>query len=91
MADMEVDTPVEASTSAVGKKKKQDGPRFEVKKWNAVALWAWGERDYKMPVGPSQALTVVVRYRRRQLRNLQKSYYGSLHRLPGESSICYQR
>lgn len=29
---------------AVPEKKegKKDGKRFEVKKWNAVALWAWG-------------------------------------------------
>jgi RING-box protein 1 len=24
-----------------GGNKKKDGKRFEVKKWNAVALWAW--------------------------------------------------
>jgi hypothetical protein len=33
MSAMEVDKP----TSSKGEKK-----RFEVKKWNAVALWAWG-------------------------------------------------
>jgi hypothetical protein len=33
MADMEVDPPVASSSGpAAGKKKKQDGPRFEVKK-----------------------------------------------------------
>ncbi|KAG9024160.1 RING-box protein 1 [Tulasnella sp. JGI-2019a] len=37
MADMEVDKP-----SAADKSKSKDGKkRFEVKKWNAVALWAW--------------------------------------------------
>ncbi|KAH8118547.1 hypothetical protein DFH11DRAFT_1502677 [Phellopilus nigrolimitatus] len=56
MADMEVDTPVEApaptepapapATQIVRKKNKggddkADKKRFEVKKWNAVALWAW--------------------------------------------------
>ncbi|THH16603.1 hypothetical protein EW146_g4055 [Bondarzewia mesenterica] len=35
MADMEIDVP--AGTVA----KKDDKQRFEVKKWNAVALWAW--------------------------------------------------
>lgn len=44
MADkMELDAPTE-STSKSTKKTGADGkdvPRFEVKKWNAVALWAW--------------------------------------------------
>lgn len=44
MADkMEVDTPAESSGKAI-QKSGTDGkntPRFEVKKWNAVALWAW--------------------------------------------------
>ncbi|KAF8978248.1 putative ring-box protein 1 [Cyathus striatus] len=37
MSDMEVDQP----TTKVAKKKEGGKPRFEVKKWNAVALWAW--------------------------------------------------
>ncbi|EJD01484.1 ring-box Roc1/Rbx1/Hrt1 protein [Fomitiporia mediterranea MF3/22] len=45
MADMEVDTPVEtAPAPSTASKKKADGKdkkRFEVKKWNAVALWSW--------------------------------------------------
>ncbi|KAI0922674.1 RING-box protein 1 [Taiwanofungus camphoratus] len=39
MTDMEVDSPATSHTKAdVGKEEKK---RFEVKKWNAVALWAW--------------------------------------------------
>ena len=34
---MEVDQDTEMQPSGSGKEKK----RFEVKKWNAVALWAW--------------------------------------------------
>ncbi|CCA75189.1 probable ring-box protein 1 [Serendipita indica DSM 11827] len=41
MADMDVDTPTAAASTSAGKKRKQDGPKFEVKKWNAVTLWAW--------------------------------------------------
>ncbi|KAH8097096.1 hypothetical protein BXZ70DRAFT_991018 [Cristinia sonorae] len=49
MADMDVDAPAPAPAPApttVAKKAKgdigKDGKkRFEVKKWNAVALWAW--------------------------------------------------
>ncbi|KAJ3558918.1 hypothetical protein NP233_g11396 [Leucocoprinus birnbaumii] len=36
MSDMEVDIPAQKA-----KEKKDSKPRFEVKKWNAVALWAW--------------------------------------------------
>ncbi|KAG2144178.1 uncharacterized protein EDB93DRAFT_1251777 [Suillus bovinus] len=37
MADMDVDTPAPSKKEA-----KDDGKqRFEVKKWNAVSLWAW--------------------------------------------------
>ncbi|KAF6027766.1 Roc1a [Bugula neritina] len=36
MAEMDVDQPVPGTSSDKGPKK-----RFEVKKWNAVALWAW--------------------------------------------------
>jgi len=35
---MDVDSPAVPSTSSGSNKK-----RFEVKKWNAVALWAWGK------------------------------------------------
>ncbi|KAJ4398021.1 RING-box protein hrt1 [Neurospora sp. IMI 360204] len=48
MADVDMtDAPASApvvkkNTAAETKGKKADGkPRFEVKKWNAVALWAW--------------------------------------------------
>lgn len=41
--------------------KKKDGKKFEVKKWNAVALWAWGtrgprfvERPNLLPLFPQQ-------------------------------------
>ncbi|ORZ37008.1 RING-box protein 1-like protein [Catenaria anguillulae PL171] len=39
MADaMEVDTPAPAAAKPAAKEGKK---RFEVKKWNAVAMWAW--------------------------------------------------
>ncbi|KAF7318006.1 RING-box protein 1 [Mycena chlorophos] len=38
MADMDVDTP---EVKAEGGKGKEGKVRFEVKKWNAVSLWAW--------------------------------------------------
>lgn len=41
---MDLDTLPEQSSKAVSTKVAEDGkqvPRFEVKKWNAVALWAW--------------------------------------------------
>ncbi|KAI0342341.1 ring-box Roc1/Rbx1/Hrt1 protein [Trametopsis cervina] len=44
MADMEVDTVDPAPVKAKGKAKEQgkdSKQKFEVKKWNAVALWAW--------------------------------------------------
>jgi hypothetical protein len=28
------------------KESKKDGKKFEVKKWNAVALWAWGTTQF---------------------------------------------
>ncbi|KAI9513419.1 hypothetical protein F5148DRAFT_971876 [Russula earlei] len=37
MADMDIDV----DTPAVASKKDDSKKRFEVKKWNAVALWAW--------------------------------------------------
>lgn len=46
MAAMDVD---EESPPSARRKESATGfsggnkPRFEVKKWNAVALWAWGE------------------------------------------------
>eukprot|EP00963_Diacronema_lutheri_P001789 scaffold116_cov334-Pavlova_lutheri.AAC.9 len=39
---MDVEVPVPAGKNNHGKKK-----RFEIKKWNAVALWAWGACSYK--------------------------------------------
>ena len=42
MADIDVDAapgPSQEGPSSSGKKDR----RFEIKKWNAVALWAWGE------------------------------------------------
>ncbi|KAJ3343366.1 RING-box protein 1 [Gonapodya sp. JEL0774] len=46
MADMEVDEPQAEPQTSKGKVKSKEGlaagkKRFEVKKWNAVALWAW--------------------------------------------------
>ncbi|EIM87349.1 RING/U-box [Stereum hirsutum FP-91666 SS1] len=43
MADMDVDPPASSTAGTVVKKAEtKDGKqRFEVKKWNAVALWAW--------------------------------------------------
>ncbi|KAI0840476.1 RING/U-box [Hypoxylon sp. FL0890] len=50
MADVDMTDAPNASTSAVAKKERKGGEadtkndgkkRFEVKKWNAVALWAW--------------------------------------------------
>ncbi|KAK4683820.1 hypothetical protein P7C73_g6399, partial [Tremellales sp. Uapishka_1] len=40
---MDIDPPT--SSTVVGKLKSSDDKkqRFEVKKWNAVALWAWGQ------------------------------------------------
>lgn len=40
---MDVDIPVEQNTISKAKPSPdgKDVPRFEVKKWNAVALWAW--------------------------------------------------
>eukprot|EP00250_Pteridium_aquilinum_P029757 c40074_g1_i1 orf=278-778(-) len=44
MADVEVDTPMEpfgeGSSGGAGPAAKRP-KRFEIKKWNAVALWAW--------------------------------------------------
>lgn len=45
MADaMDIDDPVspDLSDQIKGKTKDVVKKRFEVKKWNAVALWAWG-------------------------------------------------
>lgn len=30
-----------ASSSAAGTSGSSSGPRFELKKWNAVAMWSW--------------------------------------------------
>ncbi|CAG8456834.1 10858_t:CDS:2 [Scutellospora calospora] len=38
---MEIDVPAGSKVSGSGKA-KENKKRFEVKKWNAVALWAWG-------------------------------------------------
>ncbi|KAJ1927235.1 RING-box protein 1 [Linderina macrospora] len=40
MADMDVDSPA-ASGAATPTTNKPARPRIEIKKWNAVALWAW--------------------------------------------------
>jgi RING-box protein 1 len=57
------------------KEVKEDtkGPKkkFEVKKWNAVALWAWGKN--------SASCVMNCRHRGRQLRYLQKSHYGVVY------------
>ncbi|KAL9555331.1 RING-box protein 1A [Mucor bainieri] len=45
---MDIDPPTSSAASEitlvddVKGKGKEEKPRFEVKKWNAVALWAWG-------------------------------------------------
>ncbi|KAJ1959905.1 RING-box protein hrt1 [Dipsacomyces acuminosporus] len=39
MADMDVDKP--SPPAAPAGNKKAERPRIEIKKWNAVALWAW--------------------------------------------------
>ena len=36
-----------AESSTEKKEGKKDGKKFEVKKWNAVALWAWGTRVFE--------------------------------------------
>jgi hypothetical protein len=45
MATLDSDVPMvpagEASSSGAGPSSKKP-KRFEIKKWNAVALWAWG-------------------------------------------------
>lgn len=45
MATLDTDVPMvpagEASSSA-GPSSSKKPKRFEIKKWNAVALWAWG-------------------------------------------------
>ncbi|KDQ49109.1 hypothetical protein JAAARDRAFT_43093, partial [Jaapia argillacea MUCL 33604] len=41
MADMDVDPPAPTKSKGKGDASKDGKPRFEVKKWNAVALWAW--------------------------------------------------
>jgi len=38
----EVEDKEEKDDDEGGKKKKEPKKKFEVKKWNAVALWAWG-------------------------------------------------
>ncbi|OCF54130.1 hypothetical protein L486_08325 [Kwoniella mangroviensis CBS 10435] len=44
---MDVDTPTPATASGKVVKASDDKkPRFEVKKWNAVALWAWGTTSW---------------------------------------------
>lgn len=45
----EVEAEASSSSGAKGGSKK----KFEVKKWNAVALWAWGT---KILYGPPQLL-----------------------------------
>lgn len=49
---------------------KSEEPIFEIKKWNAVALWAWGKEQYNF------------RYSHRYLCYLQESSSRSLHRMP---------
>jgi hypothetical protein len=43
-----------AGASSSGAKK---GKRFEIKKWNAVSLWAWGKRPRpRPPMAPASRL-----------------------------------
>ncbi|KAF5384082.1 hypothetical protein D9615_003287 [Tricholomella constricta] len=47
MADMDIDPSPANKNKKEGKEGKQ---RFEVKKWNAVSLWAWGDsRSVALP------------------------------------------
>ncbi|CAG8545028.1 6850_t:CDS:2 [Ambispora gerdemannii] len=40
--DMDIDEPTISPSAKAGKAKdKEEKKKFEVKKWNAVALWAW--------------------------------------------------
>ncbi|CAJ0830812.1 11128_t:CDS:2 [Entrophospora sp. SA101] len=40
---MDIDDKSTSSKCAGKYKDDEEKPRFEVKKWNAVALWAWGD------------------------------------------------
>ena len=68
--------------------------RFEVKKWNAVALWSWG-KCYAERIScrwhSAHHRWVHCRHCCRQLRHLQKSYHGLMYWMPSQSSIGYQR
>ena len=52
MATLDSDVPMvpvgEASSSA-GPSSSRKNKRFEIKKWNAVALWAWGTSSFPNP------------------------------------------
>lgn len=72
MATLDSDVPMvpvgEASSSA-GPSSTKKPKRFEIKKWNAVALWAWGSFEtliYSSSHGVSiNALTVLFAIARR--------------------------
>lgn len=44
--EKDVDVGEEKEDKPVKGGKKFAGKKFEVKKWNAVALWAWGKFSY---------------------------------------------
>lgn len=100
---MEID-PTPPAPAAVATPATHDSerprPRFEIKKYNAVALWAWGmylwhvvtvHNNYKgvrrRKVADSFYFKTLYhllhRYGCGQLRDLSKSHYGRLHRVPG--------
>lgn len=72
MADVETEREPGSSSGAKGGSKK----KFEVKKWNAVALWAWGAYNLHISCNP---FNIQIRYCGGQLCHLQKSHYGSMY------------
>ena len=90
----------EGSSSAAGPSSRKPNKRFEIKKWNAVALWAWGTlRASFLLYSPLTliiltifwvliwSLFLLLRYRRRQLRHLPQPHHGSMSVRPPFSSL----
>lgn len=69
MATLDSDVPMvpagEASSSS-GPSSTKKPKRFEIKKWNAVALWAWG--IFKTLIFAITALTVLLTFVHRNAR-----------------------